>query len=70
MYFDRFDIVHAHATFYNLNHSGQTDPFYAKLCRILKYYKPPPIKGVSALQNTNQEDIYNNLAAKHNCPQW
>jgi len=66
MYFDRFDIVHAHYVFYVLNHSGMYSWMYERQCKIQQYYKPP-LFGTDTLENENQIDIYNDLAEKHNC---
>jgi hypothetical protein len=65
MYFDRFEIVEAHYAFCSDYHGGQNCPLYARLCRILKYFKPSPMfRGVESLTD-NSAEIYKNLEKKH-----
>lgn len=68
MYFNRWDIVMGHYVFYALWHEGQTSERYARLCRILKYFKPSP-RGINLDDsgNENARDIYLNLCERYGC---
>ena len=38
---NRFDIIEAYYLFFTHYHEGQGSRKYARLCKILTYYKPP-----------------------------
>lgn len=64
MYWNKFDIVEAHYTFYSDYHSGQFSKGYEKLSRISRYFTPSRLfKGYASLSE-NSKEIYNNLVAK------
>ena len=65
MYFDRFDIVAAHYAFYSENYCGQTDPFYARLCRISKYFQPSPLWNGFKSLSENGKEIYRQLQERN-----
>ena len=68
MYFDTFDIVSAHYAFCTENYNGQTDPLYARACKItskLNFNPGPCWRGYDSLTENGQE-IYNNLVEKNN----
>jgi PIN domain nuclease of toxin-antitoxin system len=57
---DRFDIVHAYYLFNSHYHGGQASPEYARLSRILSYYRPASDR----FENRNQIEIYERLIAE------
>jgi len=67
----RFDIVLGHYMFYNMWYSGQTDPFYARLCRITRYFNPGRcFSETRFFENKNGEydmahEVYDALCQKH-----
>lgn len=63
MYFNRFDIVQAHYLAYCHCHSGQWSREYARLSKILSYFKPSPMLSVDSLSE-NAKEIYDNLCSK------
>jgi len=69
VWFDRFDIVHAHYLFYIWNHNGQGCEMYSRLSgqiiHRLRYRPAPSIE--TKLENENQLLIFDSLAEKHNC---
>lgn len=72
MWFDRFDIVHAHYLFYSWNHSGQGCEMYSRLSsQILVRLKYRPASGIDyKLENENQLRIFNSLAQLHGCEDY
>jgi hypothetical protein len=65
MYYDRFDIIEAHYSFYVDYHSGQGSEFYERQCKIRDYYKPSiNWNGYDSLTN-NGQDIYDQLVNIH-----
>lgn len=40
---DRFQVVGAHYLWLAHHHGGQGSPEYARLCRILRYFRPSPL---------------------------
>lgn len=66
MFYDRFDIVSAHYAFYCDFHEGQFSTFYARQCRISRYFTPSPMwRGFESLTENGQE-IYVALCRKYN----
>ncbi len=64
MYFDRFDIVEAHYLYCADYHEGQASRLYARLCRILQYFKPGPNLTYETLSD-NAQFIYDNLVIRN-----
>ncbi len=65
MYYDKFDIIEAHYDFYVDYHSGQWSDFYARQCKIRKYFTPSKVwRGYESLTD-NGKDIYNQLVVKN-----
>lgn len=65
MYFDRFDIVEAHYSFYSDFHSGQASYFYERLSRIGEYFRPGAMfNGYDSLSE-NGKIIYDDLMQKY-----
>jgi len=65
MYYDKFDIIEAHYAFYVDYHSGQWSDFYARQCKIRKYFTPSKVwRGYESLTD-NGKDIYNQLVVKN-----
>ena len=60
MYFDRFDICEAWYCFLAEYHEGAMSKRYARLCKLLTYFKPRPSLSVESL-NDNAREIYQNL---------
>lgn len=63
MYFDRFDIVEAWYLALSHCHGGQWSREYARLCRLLKTFKPSPMLDVDSLSE-NGRVIYESACAK------
>lgn len=62
-YFDRFDIVTAYYLFFAHYHEGQGSRMYARLSKILTYFKPG--LGVqNNMMNENTQAIYDNLVER------
>ena len=67
-YFDRLDIVEAHYLFLSEHYNGQTDPRYARLCRLTSptgpfRYHPKPNLNARTL-SPNGRAIYRALVEK------
>jgi hypothetical protein len=60
MHFDRFDIVEAYYLFFSHYHRGQYSEEYARLSKIVGYFKPRPNLSFETLSD-NSKDIYSNL---------
>lgn len=63
MYFDRFDIVEAWYLALSHCHSGQWSREYARLCRLLKKFKPSSMLDVDRLSD-NGRMIYDSACAR------
>ena len=67
-YFDRFDIVSAHHTFYSEHHSGQFSDGYSRLCRIeespIRFRPGAAWNGYQSLSE-NGKEIYQELCDRH-----
>lgn len=61
MYFDRFDVCEAWAAYMAENHGGMNDPLYARLCRLLSFYRPAHL---GRLSNENAQAIYSALCKR------
>ena len=62
--FNRFDIVEAHYAYYSDYHEGQGSRKYARLSRILGYFRPSPLfRGYESLTENGQE-IYDALVER------
>lgn len=57
MYFDRFDICEAYYLAFSHCHAGQWSREYARLCGMLRYFKPSPALDVDTLTG-NGRAIY------------
>jgi hypothetical protein len=63
MYFDRFDICEAYYIFLSEYHEGQGSEKYARLCKLLLYFKPSRMFRASTM-SLNAYEIYCSLVAK------
>jgi hypothetical protein len=63
MYFDRFDICEAYFLALSHCHGGQWSKEYARLCKLMRYFKPSPTLSVEDL-NENAREIYENACNK------
>ena len=63
MYYDRFDIVEAWYLALTHCHGGQWSEEYARLCKMLGYFKPGAMLSVDSL-NDNAREIYEAACAK------
>jgi hypothetical protein len=63
MYWDRFDIVEAWYLALCDCHGGQGSPEYARLSRMLRYFRPSPMLSVDTLSE-NARMIYENACEK------
>jgi len=63
MYFDRFDIVEAYYLALSECHSGQWSREYARLCKIMRYFKPRHSLSTETLTENGRE-IYVALCIK------
>jgi hypothetical protein len=63
MYFDRFDIVEAYYLALSECHSGQWSREYARLCKIMRYFKPGHSLSSETLSENGRE-IYVNACIK------
>ena len=63
MNFDRFDICEAYFLALSHCHGGQWSREYARLCRLMTYFKPSPLLSVETL-NDNAREIYENACAR------
>jgi hypothetical protein len=69
MYWDRFDIAAAYYLYYCDYHSGQWSPEYARLCRILRYFRPSPMVECLDRLSDNAQEIYHRLeTTSHRAP--
>ena len=55
MYFDRFDIVEAYYLALSECHSGQWSKEYARLCKIMRYFKPSHSLSTETLTENGHE---------------
>jgi hypothetical protein len=58
MYFDRFDICEAYFLALSHCHGGQWSREYARLCKLMAYFKPSPMLSIETLSDNGRE-IYN-----------
>lgn len=63
MYWDRFDIVEAWYLALCDCHGGQWSREYARLSRLLRYFKPSPMLSVASLSDNGLE-IYKQACNK------
>ena len=64
--FNRFNIVIAHLIFCNDFYNGQADPLYARLCRIMRYFKPGALFSYDINNHDDDiKDIYVSLCEKY-----
>ena len=62
MYFNRFDICDAYYLFFSDYHEGQGSDKYARLSRMLEYFKPSPMLSYDNMSE-NAQVIYDDLVA-------
>lgn len=55
MYFNRFDIAEAWFLALSHCHGGQWSPEYARLCKLMRSFKPSPLLSVSTLSDNGRE---------------
>jgi hypothetical protein len=65
MYFDRFDIAEAYYLYLSAYHGGQGSREYARLCRLLRSFRPRPSLRSQDDLGDNARDIYDALVARH-----
>ena len=63
MYFDRFDICEAYFLALSHCHWGLRSREYARLCKLMRYFKPSPMLSVDSLSDNGRE-IYDNACAR------
>jgi hypothetical protein len=63
MYFDRFDIAEAYYLALSHCHGGQWSREYARLCKLLRKFKPSPLLDVDTLTENGRE-IYEAACAR------
>lgn len=63
MYFDRFDICEAYFLALSHCHNGQWSKEYARLCKLMRYFKPSPMLCVENLSD-NARAIYKNACER------
>jgi len=63
MHFDRFDICEAYFLALSHCHGGQWSREYARLCKLMRYFRPAPSLSVDTL-NDNARVIYDNACAR------
>jgi hypothetical protein len=63
MYFDRFDICEAYYLAFSHCHAGQWSREYARLCSMLRYFKPSPALAVDTLTD-NGRAIYDRACTR------
>jgi len=63
MYFDRFDICEAYFLALSHCHAGQWSQEYARLCKLMSYFKPAPNLSVDTLTD-NAREIYNSACTR------
>lgn len=55
MYFDRFDICEAYFLALSHCHGGQWSREYARLCKLMAYFKPSPMLSIETLSDNGRE---------------
>lgn len=60
MYFDRFDICEAYFLALSHCHGGKWSREYARLCKLMSYFKPSPMLSVDSLSD-NAREIYDSV---------
>ena len=55
MYFDRFDICEAYFLALSHCHGGQWSREYARLCKLMSYFKPSPMLSIETLSDNGRE---------------
>ena len=63
MHFDRFDICEAYFLALMECHGGQLSKEYARLCRLMSYFKPRPNLTTETLTENGRE-IYTNACIR------
>ena len=63
MYFDRFDICEAYFLALSHCHGGQWSREYARLCKLMNYFKPSPMLSVDSLSD-NAREIYDSVCER------
>jgi hypothetical protein len=63
MYFDRFDICEAYYLAFSHCHGGQWSREYARMCAMMRYFKPSPYLSVDSLSE-NAREIYDAVCAR------
>ena len=63
MYFDRFDICEAYFLALSHCHGGQWSREYARLSKLMRYFRPAPSLSVENLSD-NARVIYDNACAR------
>ena len=66
MYFDRFDIAEAWYLALSHCHGGQWSREYARLCKLMRSFKPSPLLSVDTLSDPGRE-IYEAACKKRGC---
>ncbi len=66
MYFDRFDIAEAWYLALSHCHGGQWSREYARLCKLMRSFKPSPLLSVDKLSDNGRE-IYEAACKKMGC---
>lgn len=61
MYFNRFDVAEAWYLFLSNYHEGQGSEKYARLCKLLKSFRPSPMLNDEDSLSENGRVIYDNL---------
>jgi hypothetical protein len=54
MYFDRFDICEAYFLALSHCHGGQWSTEYARLCKLMAYFKPSPMLSIETLSDNGR----------------
>jgi hypothetical protein len=55
MYFDRFDICEAYFLALSHCHGGQWSTEYARLCKLMSYFKPSTMLSIETLSDNGRE---------------
>lgn len=63
MHFDRFDIAEAYYLALTHCHGGQYSHSYARLCKLMRSFRPSPLLSVETLSE-NGKEIYENAVKK------
>ena len=66
MYFDRLDIAEAWYLALSHCHGGQWSREYARLCKLMRSFKPSPLLSVDTLSDNGRE-IYEAACKKMGC---